>query len=283
MSIHEASCRLRRMTLGDVKIAYKDEGNHGGSKAPIICIHGSWDDHHSWDGVAENLSADFRVITYDRRGHSASTTVAGQGHLCEDVADVLAFMEGLNIASAHIVGHSYGANVAIALAGGYPGVVRSLFVHEPPLFSLLNGTETLEALRNTAVEYMKDVADLIEKGAIEEAARIFIEKVAFGEGSWLNLFDERARTVILSNVDSWLDQFRDPERLAVDVVALEDYPHKFTLSTGTNTLTTYSEVVRLIVEMLPMVQVVKIEGGGHGGHISHPQIMSEAIRMHVSN
>lgn len=192
-----------------------------------------------------------------------------------------ALMKKLNIESAHIVGHSYGANVAIALAITAPSSTLSLFVHEPPLFSLLTGNSYLETLRIKAANKMKKVAMLIEKGAIEKAARLFIEEVAFGKNSWDLLFDAQARTTILSNADTWLDQFRDPERLAVNVSLLSNYPNKFTLSTGTNTLPPYREVARLITAILPEVNIAKITDGAHGAHISHPEIMAQAIRENI--
>ena len=35
------------------------------------------------------LRKQYRVVTYDRRGHSASTAPPGQGHLRDDVTDAL--------------------------------------------------------------------------------------------------------------------------------------------------------------------------------------------------
>mgnify|MGYP002713166933 CR=1 FL=1 len=270
---------LLRAMVNSVQLAYKDQG----SGIPILCIHGSWDDHHSWDGVAAILRQEFRVISYDRRGHSASTAPPGQGHLCDDVSDALALINELGLSSAHIVGHSYGANVAVALAGQFPADTQSLFVHEPPLFSLLNADSELEQLRSFAAERMQRAADLIKSGQIENAARLFIEEVAFGEGSWETLFSHSDRRTILANADTWLDQFQDPQRLAVDVTRLQAYPHRITLSGGSASLPCYRAVNRLISHLLPKAFTVTIEGGAHGAHLSHPQAVADAIRSHVNS
>ena len=50
-----------------------------GSGEPLVLVHGSWIDHHSWDAVVPALSESFRVVAYDRRGDSASERPAGQG------------------------------------------------------------------------------------------------------------------------------------------------------------------------------------------------------------
>ena len=38
----------------------------------LVLVHGSWTSHHSWDRVLPRLADSFRVLTYDRRGHSES-------------------------------------------------------------------------------------------------------------------------------------------------------------------------------------------------------------------
>ncbi|MCK5425977.1 MAG: alpha/beta hydrolase [Emcibacter sp.] len=278
MPISEEKSYLRRAKIGNVELAYTDQG----AGEPIVFIHGSWDDHHSWDCVTKRLSFDYRTVTYDRRGHSASTDIARQGHLSEDVQDALDLIEELNLGPSHIIGHSYGANVAITLASTAPEKTLSLFVHEPPVFSLLSGNDELDTLRIESAGLMKKAAKLIIQGEIEEGARLFIEKVAFGEDSWNKVFNESSRTVILSNVDTWLDQSRDPERLVIDVSGLKDYPNKITFSTGTESLPTYKKVTERISEILPQANIAKIEGGAHGSHISHPILIAKAIVSHLN-
>lgn len=50
-----------------------------GAGEPLVLVHGSWGDHHSWDPVVAPLSASFEVVVYDRRGHSQSERPAGRG------------------------------------------------------------------------------------------------------------------------------------------------------------------------------------------------------------
>ena len=55
-----------------VRIAYTDTGGTG---SPLVLVHGSWGSHHNWDPVVWGLAGHFRVVTYDRRGH---TTASGR-------------------------------------------------------------------------------------------------------------------------------------------------------------------------------------------------------------
>src|SRR5574338_744446 len=106
---------------------------HGDSGAPLVMVHGSWGDHHNWDAVVPELAKSFRVMTYDRRGHSQSERPAGQGSLDEDVADLAELIGSNGLAPVHVIGNSGGAIVSLKLAAFRPELLASLVVHEPPL------------------------------------------------------------------------------------------------------------------------------------------------------
>ena len=36
----------------------------------VVLVHGSWGNHHNWDAVVPAFARSFRVLSYDRRGHS---------------------------------------------------------------------------------------------------------------------------------------------------------------------------------------------------------------------
>ena len=100
---------------------------------PLVLVHGSWDSHHDWDLVVPRLADSFRVLTYDRRGHSESERPTGQESVREDVADLAALIEHLGLAPAWVVGNSFGASIILRLAGERPELFRGLIGHEPPL------------------------------------------------------------------------------------------------------------------------------------------------------
>src|SRR5205823_10936310 len=117
-----------------------------GDGEPLVLVHGSWGDHHNWDLVAPRLAEHFRVLTYDRRGHSESEAPPGQGRVDQDVDDLAALVEWLGLGPAHIVGNSFGAVISLKLASRRPELFRTLAVHEPPAFPLLAEDPGFEAL-----------------------------------------------------------------------------------------------------------------------------------------
>jgi hypothetical protein len=99
----------------------------GGTGEPIVLVHGSWGDHHNWAPVVPALSRSFRVLTYDRRGHSGSERPEGQGSVWEDVADLAALIEHLEQNCSSQAGSNDGAStVESGKAGNGRGTPRQV-------------------------------------------------------------------------------------------------------------------------------------------------------------
>src|SRR5512145_308075 len=100
--------------VNGVRLFFEQRG--GGGDA-VVLVHGSWDSHVDWDLVLPRLADSFRVVVYDRRGHSRSERSTGQGSVREDVADLAALIEHLDLAPAWVVGNSFGTSITLRLAG----------------------------------------------------------------------------------------------------------------------------------------------------------------------
>ena len=76
---------LTRVDIGEVALATRVL--HGDDRV-LLFIHGSLDDHHTWLPLTRALAGTgHTMVVYDRRGHSASTDVAGQGTIRQDADD----------------------------------------------------------------------------------------------------------------------------------------------------------------------------------------------------
>src|SRR5262245_5439175 len=152
------------------------QGDRG---APLVLVHGSWGDHHNWDAVVPALARTFRVLSYDRRGHSQSERVATPGTIEEDVADLAALIGTNHLAPAHVVGSSFGAIVTLRLAAARPDLFASLTIHEPPLIGLLENDPALSAIQ----QRIGAVIRTLQSGETGSAAEQFVETVALGPGT----------------------------------------------------------------------------------------------------
>lgn len=101
-----------------------------GDGLPVVLVHGFGGDLGSWMFTADALAADRPVLVPDLPGHGASppraaTTVADLAQAMGQVCDAL------SVARVHLVGHSLGGAVALALATAAPGRVASLALIAP--------------------------------------------------------------------------------------------------------------------------------------------------------
>ncbi len=253
----------------------RDSGS--ATRRPVVFVHGSLDDHHSWLRVAGDVAEEHPVVTWDRRGHGRSTCPPGQGRISEDVADLVAVLERVATEPALVVGHSYGACVVMLLAAERPDLTAGIVLHEPPLFGLLADDPESSSLGRAAAHHIAQAAEAIESGAVEAGVRLFVDDVAFGPGTWTNVFDDELRATCVSHAETWLDQSRDPERLRVQPSVLADYPHPIVLSHGDNGPAAYAAVVRVFIEAVPATWLEIIRGAGHAPHLTHPAAMAESV------
>jgi pimeloyl-ACP methyl ester carboxylesterase len=247
-----------------------------GSGEPLVLVHGSWGDHHNWDAVVPGLAESFRVVAYDRRGHSSSERPAGQGSVFEDADDLAELIDELGLAPAHIAGNSGGAAIVLRAATRRPEVFRSLIVHEPPLFPLLAGTQ-FEAPLAEVQRRIDAVVGLLEGGDQEGAAQLFVDTIAFGPGAWDSRLTPDMREVFISNAATWLDEVRDPDFLQTDLDALAGFDRPALLTSGTDSAPFFGPVVDIVAHALPRSERVTIDGANHVPHISVPERYVELV------
>lgn len=106
-----------------------------GTGPDVVVVHGLLSSITSWYfGVAPALATEYRVVMYDLRGHGLtefSKSGYGLASMTGDLADVVAHHAGS--APIVLVGHSYGAVIALRYALDHPDRVRRLVLVEPPL------------------------------------------------------------------------------------------------------------------------------------------------------
>ena len=253
--------------INGVQLFWELTGNAGEA---LVLVHGSWVDHHTWDAVVPVLARSFRVLTYDRRGHSQSERPASPGSIREDVADLAALIEKLGFAPAHIVGSSMGGSIVLRLAGERPDLFRSLIVNEPPLMSLLAGEPDGQAMLQTIKARIDAVVELLETGDLEGGVRQFVETIAFGPGVWEQLPLE-IKNIVIFNAPTFLDEIRDPESLSIDLARLGRFPHPALLTHGELSPPFFPAIVEKVANVLPQSERKTFLGAGHEPEDSHPE------------
>ena len=97
-----------------------------GAGEPLILLHGFPFDSRIWDGVADLLADEFRVIRIDLRGAGRSDAPRGGYDTARLAADVLGTLDELGVDRCAVVGHDLGGWIGFEVALTAPARVRAL-------------------------------------------------------------------------------------------------------------------------------------------------------------
>lgn len=135
----------------DVPVVFDHIGPASG--VPLVLLHGLSQQRHYWGPVVERLPGR-RIVTIDQRGHGDAATdevdAASDFSIERCAADVECVLDELNIDEAIVVGHSWGASVALRATAAYPQRVRSGVLIDGGLFGprhLIDGERDREQVR----------------------------------------------------------------------------------------------------------------------------------------
>jgi len=120
--------RLRTYERDGLTLGYSVVGDG----QPIMFVHGATaTGEFEWGLLAAKLASDYRCVLPDLRGHGRSefrTSVDMGQAIC---ADLRYLIEHLGLDHPHIVGFSYGSEIALMVELSAPGTARSLVLVSP--------------------------------------------------------------------------------------------------------------------------------------------------------
>lgn len=102
----------------------------GGTKPPVVLVHGFSDSGLCWTPVAQVLEADYDLVMVDARGHGFSDAPETGYALRELASDLRGVIANLGLERPAIIGHSMGGGTTLALAGLYPDVPGAIILED---------------------------------------------------------------------------------------------------------------------------------------------------------
>ena len=253
-------------TVRGVELAYEVHGSGGD---PVVLVHGSLVDRHSWDAVVPGLAQSMEVVTYDRRGYGESASAPSLHPVRDDSADLAGLLEGLNLYPAHVIAHSYGGAVALRLAIDRPEMVRSLALHEPPFVGLLAEDPATAAEGERMAAGIGTLQELIRSGQRPRAAQELVEVFSTEPGAWARLTVEVQRSFVRA-LDRWSEEFHDPEAVEPDRAACRELMVPALLTVGSESPRFLHRITRDLGALLHNSRTVEIPEAGHAPHLTRP-------------
>ena len=258
--------------MGQAEPFFRESGTGSG----VVCVHANASNSGQWRGLMDRLSPRFRVLAPDLHGSGKSPEWPSDGVI--RLGDEAAFLEPVLAKAGSplaLVGHSYGAAVALIAAMANPGRVRAMALYEPTLFALLDAEKRppneADGIRNAVA----NAAAALDDGDRDAAAGYFID-YWMGAGSWKLTPEARKPPIVASvvNVRRWAHAlFNEPTPLA----AFRSLDMPVLYMVGKASTASAHGVARLLTKALPRVEVLEFDGLGHMGPVTHPDLVNEPI------
>ena len=247
-----------------------------GAGPGVVCLHANASASGQWRDLMAELAAGFHVLAPDLFGAGGSPAWSGSRPL--SLRDEAEFIEPVLAAAGsplYLVGHSYGAAVALIAALANPGRVRAMALYEPTLFSLIDAEGPSPNAADGIRGVVAEVDAALDAGDLDGAAEAFID-YWLAAGAWRQTPASRKPAIAASmaNAPHWGNAlFREPTRLS----AFESLDVPVLFMSGTRSTASALGVARLLTGALPRVRTLEFEDLGHMGPVTHPQVVNDAI------
>ena len=247
-----------------------------GSGAPAVLLHCSLAHSGAWAAVMAGLADRLAMVAIDLPGHGETEfdpALDIQDQACETTIAVLERME----TPAHLIGHSFGATIALRCAVERPDLVASVSMYEPVYFSLL-------AAGNPPA-YAREMADAeafskhLLAGEWRQAAEAFLDR--WGSHGGFRAMPEAQQKYMLKTIPMILANTPSVIEDRVGPVTLENIGQlemPCLLMEGAHSPATIGQLNDLLETALPNVERRIFQTTGHMGPISHAPEFVRVVR-----
>ncbi|WP_299047420.1 alpha/beta hydrolase [uncultured Tateyamaria sp.] len=248
-----------------VKIGY----DIWGEGPPLVLIHGSFSDQiTNWRHVKPLLAPHVTGYAMSRRGRGLTDRTEGH-KLPDEIADAVALIETIG-KPVHLLGHSYGAAVALGAAAAVPDLVRKLVVYEAPWPHIVDD-ETIDAL-----------AGLGASGDWQGFSMRFFSQVLSVPQAELDAAQHTEQwNQVLADAPASLGDLRALARHRFDPEDYRGLTMPVLLQTGSQSPPELY-VTGALASVLPSAIIGVLSGQAHEGMTTAPQQYADAVRNFVA-
>lgn len=221
-------------------------GFEDSSREVVVFLNGMTQSTAHWKSQARAFSERFRVVTYDARGQGGTALGEEDLSLQLHASDLKRLLDELEVETAHLVGFSHGARIALKFANDYADRVQRLV--------LISATATPTALARTIVRAW---AEVLELGGIEAMSWCALPNILGNE--YLEANEKIIPGIVKASI-----QRNDPAGVAALLEGMRDYPDLSELAGGVSAETlVVSASEDLLVKREGAEKLAQLCGGSH--------------------
>lgn len=249
-----------------------------GQGDPVVLIHGSLSDYRYWTLQMKAFGARFRTVAPSLRHYHPERWdgVGDDFNIRQHMSDVVALIDALEIAPAHVVGHSRGGHVAFRVAQHHPDRVRKLVLSEPggALDPALSPDADRVNKRFEPGSFQTRATELIRAGNIDGGLEIFLDAVS-GPGAWART-PEVAKQFTRDNAATLLGQVHE-KREPFTREAAQAIRAKTLLVLGGLSPPMFGQIIDALAAAIPDARKIIISDATHTMNVIRPAAYNEAV------
>ena len=251
------------VTVDGLRIAYSRVGD-----GPLaLLLHGGLADHREWEAQLE-LADELTLVAWDAPGCGGSDDPPAWFRMDDYAALLTAFVDAVGLGRPHVVGLSFGATLALALARHSPSLPRTLVLASP--YAGWAGSLSPET-----------VADRLESGLLA----LQRGPAALAEGFLPTLFGPAADPQVVAQTGAMLRDVR-PEGARTMLHAMAECDLREALGRvstptlvihGTEDVRAPEPIARAIHEAIPGSTFIALPGVGHQCNVEAPAAFNATL------
>jgi esterase len=247
-----------------------------GQGPPLVCVHGTLGDFRTWSAVYGPLSKQRRVISLSLR-HFFPEHWNGVGDdylMSQHVADVIGFIEQLNMGPVDLMGHSRGGHIAFRVAEQRPVLLRKLILAEPGGELDVTLDPAAKPGSSPLAARIAASAEKVSAGDVDGGLKVFFDGIE-GEGAWTRL-PAVPRQQLRDNAYTLIGQVGE-NRQPFTRAQAESIPMPTLFIGGAATKGALPAVLRALAAHVPGARTAMLSDAGHWMFEQAPERYCEIV------
>jgi pimeloyl-ACP methyl ester carboxylesterase len=249
-----------------------------GTGPDLVMLHGFLGNLAVWHlYMAPILRREYRVTTYDLRGHGYSDVTPNHYTAADMVEDLRCLLDGLGIERPILVGHSFGADIAMYFSLLYPERVPKLLALEPGLAALVHLRQERNWIGWEAwVTKLEEVGIHVPEDRRTDAEYLLLRSLEAPKfyGPARGLPRNREPLLHLIRNTTVLKDYEVVGDLTLEAVRTIQTPTLLVYGRDSHFISSYE----YLHKALPNCQPVLLQGGEHFGPLEQPELLTEHIQ-----
>ncbi len=268
---------LRRTLIGELAFHHVEQG----SGPPLVFVHGVLGDWRTWAPQWDAFTPHYRCFSYSRRYSvpNGNLQPSPDHSALVEALDLHALLAAWGLGPAILVGSSYGAYTALALALAHPQQVRALVLAEPPMLRWADrvpgGAEVRAAFLR---DFVQPARMAFENGNDALGVRLLTGGIV-GDTSLRQMPSaamarRQENALSMKRLALSTDEFPmlDAQRLATLSMSIP-----MLLLAGERTPAIHDTVFRALCASLPQAEQARIPDAGHGAARDNPAHFNRCV------